>query len=116
MGKAPRSAVAVVLFGFLAASAGWAQLGERPGNTLDNPIDRPRDLTGLSIKNPRIRIVHTADPALAGGSLYLQQADPWLGYQWGRSLTQREFREQDGVYGDAGKLDGPLLPDGATKM
>jgi hypothetical protein len=42
--------------------------------------------------------------------------DPWLGYQWGRSLTQREFRERDGVYGDAGKLDGMLLPDGATKI
>ena len=40
----------------------------------------------------------------------------WLGYKWGWSLTQREFRERDGVYGDAGKLDGLLLPDGATKM
>jgi hypothetical protein len=48
--------------------------------------------------------------------MYLQQVDPWLGYQWGRSLTQREFRERDGVYGDAGKLDGLLLPDGSTKM
>ena len=48
--------------------------------------------------------------------MYLQQVDPWLGYQWGRSLTQRNFRERDGVYGDAGKIDGLLLPDGATKM
>ena len=76
----------------------------------------PRDLSGLSIKNPRIRVVHTTDPGLEGGSMYLQQVDPWLGYQWGRSLTQRNFRERDGVYGDAGKLDGILLPDGATKM
>ena len=76
----------------------------------------PHDLTGCSIKNPRVRVVHTTDPALAGGSLYLQQADPWLGYQWGRSLTQREFRERDGVYGGAGKLDGPLLADGKTRM
>src|SRR5437763_15920016 len=93
-----------------------AQLDERPGCSLDDPIDFPRDLTGLSIKTPRVRIVHTTDPDKAGGSMYLQQADPWLGYQWGRNLTQREFRERDGVYGDAGKLDGPLLPDGATKM
>jgi hypothetical protein len=93
-----------------------AQLGERPGNSLDNPIDTPRDLSGLSIKIPRIRIVHTTDPNKAGGSMYLQQVDPWLGYKWGWSLTQREFRERDGVYGDAGKLDGMLLPDGATKM
>ena len=43
-----------------------AQLGERPGNSLDNPIDTPRDLTGLSIKNPRVRVVHTTDPNKAG--------------------------------------------------
>jgi hypothetical protein len=93
-----------------------AQLGERPGNSLDNPIDTPRDLSGLSIKIPRIRVVHTTDPAKPGGSMYLQQVDPFLGYKWGWSLTQREFRERDGVYGDAGKLDGLLLPDGVSKM
>ena len=48
--------------------------------------------------------------------MYLQQVDPWLGYQWGRSLTQRNFRERDGVYGDHGKIDGIMLPDGITKM
>src|SRR5262245_27066666 len=100
---------------------GWtlhshAQLQERPGCSFDNPIDVPRDLSGCSIKIPRIRVVHTTDPAKAGGSMYLQQVDPWLGYKWGWSLTQREFRERDGVYGDAGKLDGIILPDGATKM
>ncbi|HMF15247.1 MAG TPA: hypothetical protein VKE94_23190, partial [Gemmataceae bacterium] len=104
-----------------AAAAFWAiythaQLQERPGCSFDNPIDVPRDLSGCSIKNPRIRVVHTTDPAKAGGSMYLQQVDPWLGYKWGWSLTQREFRERDGVYGDAGKLDGIILVDGATKM
>src|SRR5437868_11026218 len=93
-----------------------AQQSERAGNSRDNPIDVPRDLSGLSIKNPRVRVVHTIDPALEGGSLYLQQVDPWLGYQWGRSLFQRNFRERDGVYGDAGKLDGITLPDGVSKM
>src|SRR5438034_8022474 len=93
-----------------------AQQTERPGNSQDHPIDLPRDLSGLSIKNPRCRVVHTTDPWQEGGSMYLQQVDPWLGYQWGRSLTQRNFRERDGVYGDSGKLDGILLPDGATKM
>jgi hypothetical protein len=93
-----------------------AQLSERPGNSLSNPIDEPKDLSGLSIKNPRIRVVHTTDPWQEGGSMYLQQVDPWLGYQWGRSLTQRNFRERDGVYGDSGKIDGILLPDGVTKM
>jgi hypothetical protein len=93
-----------------------AQQSERPGNSLDDPIDVPRDLSGLSIKNPRIRVVHTTDAGKPGGSMYLQQVDPWLGYQWGRSLTQRNFRDQDGVYGDAGKLDGIILPDGVSKM
>src|SRR6516225_11099528 len=92
------------------------QMTERPGNSMDNPVDTPRDLSGLSIKNPRIRVVHTTDPSKEGGSMYLQQVDPWLGYQWGRSMTQRNFRERDGVYGDAGKIDGILLADGVSKM
>jgi hypothetical protein len=116
MGKHLRFVVLLLLFLPFAATRLTAQLGERPGNSLDNPVDTPRDLSGCSIKNPRIRIVHTVDPEKAGGSMYLQQVDPWLGYKWGWSLTQREFRERDGVYGDAGKLDGIILPDGASKM
>src|SRR4051794_37975200 len=109
----------VMGLGFLISGSARAQLAERPGNSDDDPIRLPHDLTGLSIKTPRIRVVHTTDAAKPGGSMYLQQADPWLGYQWGRNLTQREFRARDGVYGDfdsTGKLDGPILPDGATKM
>ena len=115
-----------IFAGFLLgiASAVWwcqsipvfGQLSERPGNTSQDPIDMPRDLSGLSIKNPRVRVVHTADPDQEGGSMYLQQVDPWLGYLWGKSLFQRNFRERDGVYGDSGKIDGILLPDGVTKM
>jgi hypothetical protein len=92
------------------------QLSERPGCSIDQPINLPHDLSGLSIKNPRVRVVHTTDPKFEGGSMYLQQVDPWLGYEWGRSLTQRNFRERDGVYGDAGKIEGPLLADGVSKM
>jgi hypothetical protein len=112
-------AVAAIVAAVLAGHRSFwarAQLGERPGNSLDNPIDVPRDLSGCSIKNPRIRVVHTIDPRKQGGSMYLQQVDPFLGYKWGWSLTQREWRERDGVYGDAGKLDGLLLADGASKM
>src|SRR6266851_3025184 len=74
-----------------------AQQTERPGNSLDNPIDVPRDISGLSIKTPRIRVVHTTDPWQEGGSMYLQEVDPWLGYRWGKDLTQRNFRARDGV-------------------
>jgi hypothetical protein len=122
MGKRSSLVLVGFLLGVLAAAWGsglfelLAQQTERPGNSRDNPVDVPRDLSGLSIKNPRIRIVHTTDPAKEGGSMYLQQVDPWLGYQWGRSLTQRNFRERDGVYGQAGKLDGIVLPDGFTRM
>jgi hypothetical protein len=109
-------ALAAVVIGIGWAIYSHAQLQERPGCSFDNPIDMPRDLSGCSIKIPRIRVVHTTDPVKPGGSMYLQQVDPFLGYKWGWSLTQREFRERDGVYGDAGKLDGILLPDGASKM
>ena len=34
-----------------------AQQSERPGNSLDHPIDVPRDFSGLSLKNPRVRVV-----------------------------------------------------------
>ncbi len=92
------------------------QQTERPGNSRDDPTELPRDLSGLSIKIPRVRVVHTTSPDKAGGSMYLQRVDPWLGYQWGRTLTQRNFRERDGVYGKAGQLDGILLPDGVSRM
>src|SRR5262249_45856226 len=92
------------------------QQSQRPGNSRDDGVNMPRDLSGLSIKNPRVRVVHTEDAAKEGGSMYLQQVDPWLGYQWGRNLFQRNFRERDGVYGQAGKLDGILLADGVSRM
>jgi hypothetical protein len=120
--KTYRKPLVLGLLGLLALSwlgrSLWlqAQQTERPGNSQDDPAQVPRDLSGLSIKNPRIRIVHTTDPAKEGGSMYLQQVDPWLGYQWGRSLTQRSFRDRDGVYGQSGKLDGVLLADGVTPM
>lgn len=93
-----------------------AQQTERPGGMRDNPHLLPRDPSGLSLKMPRIRVVHTVDPSKAGGSMYLQQVDPWLGYQWGRALTQRNFRQRDGVFGQTGNLDGIVLPDGVTRM
>lgn len=99
-----------------SAAVSFGQQSERPGGSLDNPIDAPRDLSGLSIKYPRVKLVHTNEADTPGGSLWLQQRDPWLVWQMGRGLFQREFREAEGVFGEAGKLDGPRLPDGATKI
>jgi hypothetical protein len=73
---------------------------ERPGCSVDNPIELPKDLSGLSLKVPRVRVVHSTGARLAGGSMYLQQVDPWLGSAWGRSLFQRSFRDRDGVSGE----------------
>src|SRR5947209_3156494 len=122
MGKRRSVMLAGVILGMLVSAlvtrhlAVRAQQTERPGRSRDNPADVPCDLSGLSIKTPRVRVVHTTDPNLEGGSMYLQQVDPWLGYQWGRNLFQRNFRDRDGVYGEAGKLDGIILPDGVMRM
>src|SRR2546428_8390765 len=82
------------------------QLTERPGNSLDNPIDVPRDLSGLSIKTPRIRVVHTVNPQLSGGAMDFQQVGPWRGSHWGRESKPPEIRDPDGVYGDGAELPG----------
>jgi hypothetical protein len=111
-----RLRLAGAVAGLALAGIGFAQLTERPGTSRDNPIDLPKDLSGRSVKTPRVRVVHTTDPAKAGGSLYLQQVDPWLGYQWGRDLFQRSFGSRDGAFDEAGRLDGPLLADGATHL
>jgi hypothetical protein len=105
-----------VCFTALCTNIAVAQQSYRPGGAHDDPINTPRDLSGYSVRGPRIRIVHTTDPALPGGSMYLQQVDPWLGYLWGRELTQREFTPAEGVLGEVSKSDGVLLPDGATHM
>lgn len=93
-----------------------AQQNYRPGNAGSDPIEFPRDLSGYSVRSPRIRLIHTEEPQLPGGSMYLQQVDPWLGYLWGRELLQREFTPDQGVFGEPSKPDGVLLPDGATHM
>src|SRR6185503_1553666 len=88
---------------------------ERPGTSLDDPAIG-RDLTGRSVKCPRVRIVHSADANLAGGSAYLLFRDPWLGYARGRELFLREFTTEDGVFGESGQPAGPVLDDGVTRQ
>lgn len=111
-----RGLLGSLLIGMLFATLIVAQQSYRPGGAHDDPIAFPRDLSGYSVRAPRVRIVHTSDSSLPGGSLYLQQVDPWLGYLWGRELTQREFTPAEGVFGEVSKPDGLLLPDGATHI
>lgn len=88
----------------------------RPGTSWDDPVRSPRDLTGRSVKTPRVRAVHSRDPGLRGATADLFERDPWLAYQRGRELTLREFSHRDGVFGAAGELAGATLEDGATHM
>ncbi|HRC85055.1 MAG TPA: di-heme oxidoredictase family protein, partial [Thermoanaerobaculia bacterium] len=59
---------------------------------------RPADPTGLSLKERRVRVIHSTDASLPGTSMYLQQVDPWLAYQRGRSYFFHEWSEEDGVF------------------
>lgn len=89
---------------------------ERPGGIQDDPAAKPRDLTGRSVKTPRVRITHSSDPTEAGASAYFLFADPWVGYQRGRELFLREFAAWEGVFGESGQHGGPTLDDGVTRM
>jgi hypothetical protein len=109
------ASVAVPLFSVATAPPGEYGI-ERPGGAGDDPVEAPRDLTGRSVKTPRVRMIHTTDPALPGGSAYFMDRDPWCGYQRGRELFLREFSAADGVFGEAGKLKGPALDDGVTRQ
>jgi hypothetical protein len=89
---------------------------ERPGGGGDDPAAVSRDLTGRSVKCPRVRMVHSTDPARAGSSAYFLFADPWVGYARGRELFLREFAAADGVFGESGRAAGPVLDDGVTRQ
>src|SRR5262245_19848551 len=107
----------LTIAGLALAGASLARAGdvlpspERPGTSTDDPIRKPKDLSGRSIKCPRVRHVHSTDPADEGATAYLMTRDPWLGYQRGRELFVREFSRADGAFGEAGKMAGPVLED-----
>jgi cytochrome c peroxidase len=70
-----------------AAFAAWAQYAVRP----DDPL-------GLSIRERRVRVIHASTPDVPGTSMHLQQTDPWLAYQRGRSYYFREWGVEDGAF------------------
>ncbi len=89
---------------------------ERPGSSSADPIISPKDLSGRSIKCPRVRAVHSTNINDEGATEYLLKADSWLGYQRGRELFLRDFTKYDGVFGEAGRLSGRTLEDETTKF
>ena len=110
--------LAVALLGLALMGSGLAQplpyASQRPGGASSDPLESPRDLTGRSIKTPRIRVIHSR--TVPGSSGWLMEHDPWLAYQWGRDLTIREFSQADGAFGETGRLGGKTLDDQATPM
>ncbi|MBS2036847.1 hypothetical protein JST97_17785 [bacterium] len=87
---------------------------QRPGGANSDPLEQPRDLTGRSVKTPRLRVIHARE--LPGSSGWLMEHDPWLAYQMGRDLGLREFSRQEGAFGDAGRLGGKVLDDQCTPI
>ncbi|HEY2290254.1 MAG TPA: di-heme oxidoredictase family protein [Thermoanaerobaculia bacterium] len=53
---------------------------------------------GLAIREKRVRVIHSETPDVPGTSMYLQQADPWLAYQRGRSYYFHEWGREDGAF------------------
>jgi Di-haem oxidoreductase, putative peroxidase len=73
--------------GLLLAAGAAAQLSVRS----DDPL-------GLAIREPRVRVIHSRDAGVGGTSMHLQQADPWLAYQRGRSYFFHEWGTEDGGF------------------
>ncbi len=99
----------------VVSSLATAQFAERGALHADGTQDL--DVSGRSVKQPRIRAIHTTDaddPGQAGGTANLLAKDPFLAYQLGRNLNFREFRERDGIF-DAlvAGFGGPMV-DGTT--
>jgi hypothetical protein len=87
----------VVLIGLLLAAQGAAQVWENA-----------RDPTGILIPYRLVHLVHSSDLALKGTTADLRSRDPFLFYQLGRDLVNRQFDLKHGIYGQTGSLNVPL--------
>jgi hypothetical protein len=87
----------LLLFGLLLAVRGVAQVWENP-----------RDPTGILIPYRLVHLVHSPHPALKGATADLRSRDPFLFYQLGRDLVNRQFELKHGIYGQPGVLNVPL--------
>lgn len=101
---------ALALLGFTPlASAQYAERAELFGSG-----QKAVDVSGRSVKDPRVRAIHTTDALLAGGTADLVARDPFLAYQIGRNLNFYEFTEKHGTFdAKVSNLAGPM-PDGTT--
>ena len=101
----------------LLAGPACGQLSERPGTSAEGWSDRrAKDVSGLSVKSRRIRIRPSFDAREPGTSSWFIRRDPWLAFQRGRDLFQRQWRVRDGATGHRGEFTGGPLPDGRTPL
>jgi hypothetical protein len=66
------------------------------------------DPNGIAIPYPMLHLIHTTDVKKVGGTAELRASDPFLLYQLGRDLINRQFKLSDGVMGRSGEMDIPL--------
>jgi hypothetical protein len=98
------AALALTAAGLLAIQAA-AQIGESA-----------EDPTGVSIPYPLVHLVHAVDRTQPGSTAQLANDDPFLLYQLGRDLLNRQFRLEHGVYGRTGEASVPLYVERAGKL
>ena len=116
-----RGGLTTAVLAALAASLS-AQYAERP--SLAGSLRPDVDVSGRSVKNKRVRAVHSDDDTQAGTTAWFIRRDPFLAYQLGRNLNFREFRSRDGVFDTFEPGEDPLrdgvsslggpMPDGTT--
>jgi hypothetical protein len=70
--------------------------------------ENARDPFGIAIPYPLVHLVHSTDATKAGTTAYLRARDPYLLYQLGRDLVNRQFELRHGVLGRSGELTVPL--------
>jgi hypothetical protein len=70
--------------------------------------ESPADATGVSIPYPLIHLIHSRDTEQPGTTGYFSRRDPFLLYQLGRDLLNRQFNLSHGLYGRPGELSVPL--------
>jgi hypothetical protein len=96
----------------LLSAPAFGQYAERP--SLPGSGAKAVDISGRSVKNKRVRAIHSTNPADLGGTAYFIQRDPFLAYQLGRNLNFREFRSRDGVFNEGVSGLGGVNPDGQS--
>src|SRR5919112_3480085 len=84
----------------------------RAADTSSQVPEGDKDPNGVRIPYARVRLVHSDDPRQEGTTAFLRAHDPYLLYQLGRDLVQRQFTLADGAYGRSGELSVPLYAGG----